>query len=329
MSRPPTAAPRNSTPPGRAYLLLLALILLWGANWPIMKVGLQSITPLWFSVARMVMGAATLFAFVWLTGRLRLPARGDWPVVLSVGLLQMSGSLLLMNVGLLTVEAGRSAILAYTTPLWAVPGAVVFLRERLSRAKLFGLAAGLGGVLVLFNPLGFDWSDPAVLRGNGCLMLAAVLWAIVILHVRAHDWAADPVEVAPFQMLLASVVLLPAALLFDRGAEVRWSAELFIILLYNGPVATAFCFWITIVIARALPASSSSLAFLGVPAAGLAASALALGEPLTPTNLGGLLLIAIGVALVTLSDRRGWRRATAAAPAGACLPRGRSPYLKP
>ena len=44
--------------PRSAYWLLALVVLLWGANWPTMKVALEHITPLWFTVARMQTGAA-------------------------------------------------------------------------------------------------------------------------------------------------------------------------------------------------------------------------------------------------------------------------------
>ncbi len=291
-----------------AYLLLLSVIVLWGANWPIMKVGLESITPLWFSLSRLGMGAVTLFAVLAFTGRLQVPRRGDLPVLFSVSLLQMAGFLVFVNMALLDVEAGRAAILAYTTPLWVAPAAILLLGERVDARKAMGLALGLGGVVVLFNPLGFDWSDHAVVRGNALLMLAALAWSVAILHVRAHRWVSSPLQLAPWQMMTASPLVLALALLFEGDATIAWSAELVAILFYNGPIGTAFCFWAAVTVTRSLPAVSTSLGFLGVPAAGLAASTAALGEPLTATLIAGFALVAGGLALVNIADFAGGKR---------------------
>ncbi|MBX9634991.1 MAG: DMT family transporter, partial [Magnetospirillum sp.] len=95
--------------------LLIAVVVVWGANWPILKLGLAHTTPLWFAVLRMVLGLASFVLVLAPLGRLRLPARQDWPVVWSVGVLQMAVFSALINVALLSVPAGRSAILAYTT----------------------------------------------------------------------------------------------------------------------------------------------------------------------------------------------------------------------
>jgi drug/metabolite transporter (DMT)-like permease len=92
------------------------------------------------------------------------------------------------------VEAGRAAILAYTTLIWVTPLAVLFLGERLTPLKTIGLLCGLGGVFVLFNPLGFDWSSRSLLVGNGFLIAGALAWALCILHVRAHPFRLSPLQ---------------------------------------------------------------------------------------------------------------------------------------
>jgi drug/metabolite transporter (DMT)-like permease len=184
-----------------------------------------------------------------------------------------------------------------------VPLAATFLHERMPRLKLLGFAVGIAGVAVLFNPFGFDWGDPKVLIGNGLLMLAALLWAVQIVQVRGHRWDGSPLTLAPWQFLVATCLITPLALYVDHGQPIRWGAACGLILFYNGPIAAAFGFWATISFTRALPAVTTSLGTLGVPAMGLVLSALFLGERLTVTIVGGLVLILAGLTLVTLADR--------------------------
>lgn len=287
-----------------AYLLLATVILLWGINWPVMKLGLADIPPMTFAVIRMVLGALCMFGVLAVRGGIRLPDRHDLPIVLSVGLLQMGAFLALVTVALQFVPAGRSSILAYTTALWVVPGAALFLGERLGGRRLVGFLLGMAGVAVMFNPAAFDWTDRDVLIGNGLLMLAALAWAAQIIQVRGHTWHASPLQLAPWQFTVAAVALLPFAVLLDAGKPIDWTAQLAAVLFYNAPIATAFCFWAVVTVNRALPAITTSLGTLGVPVAGVIASAAMLGEPVTPTNLTGLVLILGGLAWLALADRR-------------------------
>lgn len=296
------ASPSKALTPAMARLLLVAVVILWGANWPVMKVGVQSMPPLWFASARMILGALSLFALLVVLGRLKLPTRRDLPVVLTVGGLQMGAFLALVNTGLQHVEAGRSSILAYTTPLWVAPAAILLLGEAVNLRKLLGLTLGLTGVAVLFNPLGFDWTSGVQILGNALLLAAAMLGSVAILHVRAHQWDSSPLQLAPWQMVLAALPLGLLSGLTEDWSAVRWSGDLGLILLYNGPLATAFCFWAVVSVTRALPAVTSSLSLLAVPVAGVLASTVFLAEPLTPTLVGGLVLILSGTVLVNLAD---------------------------
>jgi drug/metabolite transporter (DMT)-like permease len=298
------AASAGALSPAVARLLLVAVVILWGANWPVMKVGVEAMPPVWFATARMVLGAASLFALLAVLGRLGLPTRRDLPVILSVGALQMGAFLALVNIALQQVDAGRSAVLAYTTPLWVTPAAIALLGERPNAGKLLGLGLGFAGVAVLFNPFGFDWSDPAVLTGNALLLAAAFSWSIAILHVRVHQWDSSPLQLAPWQMVLAVPPLALLSWLTEDWSGIRWSGDLALVLAYNGPLATAFCFWAVVSVTRALPAITSSLSLLAVPVTGVAAAALFLGEPLRPTLLAGLVLILGGTVLVNLGDLR-------------------------
>jgi drug/metabolite transporter (DMT)-like permease len=288
----------------RAWLLLVLVVVIWGANWPVMRVGVTLIPPLWLVLARLVLGLASLVVPLVLTGQLALPPRHDLPVVFSLGLLQMALFLILITVGVQYVAAGRSALLAYTHPLWVAPGSVLLLGERLGPAKLLGLALGLAGLLFLFNPVAFPWADPRAVLGNALLMAAALMWGLGLLHARRHRWVASPLALAPWQMLVAIPPVLASALLFESGPRVRWSPELIAILAYNGPIATAFCFWAAITVSRALPALTTSIGFLGVPMVGIALSTALLGEPFTWSLAGGLALILCGQGLVNLADLR-------------------------
>jgi drug/metabolite transporter (DMT)-like permease len=251
-----------------------------------------------------------LFAWLAATGRLVVPTRHDWSIVIGVGLMQMALHTVLsaVSIAVMHVPAGRSAVLAYTVPMWVAPGAALFLRERLTRLKLAGLAFGMLGVAVLFNPLDFDWSHRETVIGNGMMIFAAITWAAVILQIRGHRFRHSPVQLAPWQLVVALIVVLPLALLFEGDATIDWSPGLAVILLYSGVVATALAFTASLLVTRALPAITTSLGLIGVPIAGVASSTLLLGEALPLSLVLALLLVIFGLVLITLADAREGRR---------------------
>ena len=165
-----------------------------------------------------------------------------------------------------------------------------------------GLALGLAGIGVLFDPGAFDFTHVPSLIGNGVLVMGAMFGALVIVHIRRHRWHMAPIELMPWQMLLGGLLLAVAAAVFEGAPPVRWSGTLFAVLAYNGPVASAFCFWAWVTVAHSLPAMSTALGSLGVPVAGVLFSSVFLGEPLALPKVLGLALISLGVAMVAVAD---------------------------
>lgn len=284
----------------RAALAMFALVVFsWGFNWPVTKLLVQQVSPLWMVAIRSAVALVVLLALM-LAGRsLRLPKRGDWPVVLNVSLLHMSAFAILMAIGLSHVAAGRSVVLGFTTPLWVIPGAVLFLGERVTPRRAAGIALGLAGLGLLFNPLEFDWSDADALLGNGLLLLAAFCWALSILHQRAHRWVATPYEVLFWQVLVATVVVTAAALVVEGVPRIEWDAGLVLLFLYGGVFGVALAYWAMAMVNRSLPAMTTSLGTLATPVVGVASAIVVLGEPFSLALVAALALIIAGIALGT------------------------------
>ena len=288
----------------RASLLVACLVLIWGCNWPVNKVVLSHISPLWFACLRVAMGSISLFLVqAFRTEGVKLPARADLPVVLSIGLVQVAAVMALVQLGLANVPAGRSAILSYTTPVWVVPGAILILGERLRLAKSIALLLGLAGVAVMFNPAAFDWSDHTAVVGNGYLLAAAALWAGSIIHVRAHRWQGTPLILAPWQMLIGLIPLFALAWSVEGPPpHVSFSLGTLVLAIYSGPLITAFPFWALVTVSRTLPAVTTSLTLLLVPMIGLLSSVIFLTEQINATLIVGLLLIVSAITAVSVAD---------------------------
>ncbi|WP_080709800.1 DMT family transporter [Cupriavidus metallidurans] len=288
----------------RAWLLLAGIALAWGINWPVGKALLAYLPPIWVVALRSAVGAAALLVICVLRKRLVLPKRGDIPVILSVGVLHMTAFSVLASIGLQYVAAGRSAVLAYTTPLWVVPGAWLMLGEPMTVRRLAGVGLGLLGLLLIFNPLAFDWRDRNAVLGNGLVLLAALCWAISILYVRAHKWVTPPFELVFWQALLATCLLIPLALLLDGMPQVDWQPSLAGLLLYGGFFGIALAYWAMNTVNRTLPAATTSLGLLGVPVFGVACSAIALGEPISLQLIVAMGLILGGIGVGTMGGGR-------------------------
>jgi drug/metabolite transporter (DMT)-like permease len=292
-----------------ALLLLGAVALGWGTAWPVTKAILAHLPPLWTVALRSLIGTITLFAISAARRQIVLPPRGDWSVVLNVAWLHMVAFSALVATGLQFVPAGRSIVLGYTTPLWVMAGARIFLGERLTPARLLGMSIGVLGLMVLFDPARFDWSDHSAVAGNALVMLGAFCWAVSILHLRAHSWIATPFDLVPWQALLATATLIPLAWTWEGTPQITWSPALILLLLYGGTVATALPYWAMQMVNRSLPAITTALGILIVPVVGVACSTIVLGEPLTWGLAIAMALILGGIAIgVRMPDDKGRKK---------------------
>lgn len=279
-----------------AWLQLGLAVGLFGLTWPAMKIGLVAGTPVWLAASRATLSAVTAFALLAALGRLAWPPRGDWPVILSVGALQLSSFFALANLGMQSVAAGRASVLTYTAMLWLVPLSLL-AGDKVGWRSLLAVALGAGGIVLLAEVDRFE-------TGHLYLLAAGFTWALAMLHTRHHRWQTSPLDVLPWQMSVATVLLWLWAAIgephgrLDPDKWQLWAALLYVGLL-AGPVAT----WAAVSVARAMPPISGALGMLGVPLLGIASSMVLTGEPITwPLVLGTALVIA-GVATVIV-DRR-------------------------
>src|SRR3954470_3511172 len=289
--------------PRIAWLQLAANIILFGLSWPIIKIGLEASTPLWFAAARATLSATVAFALLACLGRLVWPPRADWPIVLSVGALQLSCFFAFSNLGMQSLPAGRSSVLAYTTTLWIVPLSLL-IGERVGWRAVAGVLIGLAGIFLLGDSALLVLRDSAVIWGHVWLLLAGFTWSIAIVHIRHHRWTVTPLDALPWQMSVAAILLWILAPIAEPAGRLEFDRkELWMALLYIGAFAGPIATWAAVSVGRALPPVVGAMSMLGVPLLSIASSVVLLGETITlPLALGTALVIA-GIATVILDKR--------------------------
>lgn len=283
--------------PDRQRRLLGLLVLTWAISWPVIKIGVTTVPPLWYGALRYLLAASCLFAFAALRREVALPPRSDWPLVAVSAVLQMSAFSALVGTALTVLPPGRASVLAYSTPIWVMPLSAWWLHERLTRSGVLGVGLGLLGVVVIAAP-SLHPAGSRQLLAYGMLLGAAAAWAVSIVFVRRHRFTASALALAPWQALVAAALLLPLATFFE-GAPPPIGASAAASLAYVGPVATAFAYWAVVETGRHLRASTMSMALLATPSLGIVLSAVTLGEAIGPSLIAGVLLIAAGIRLAT------------------------------
>jgi O-acetylserine/cysteine efflux transporter len=286
----------------RAGLLPLAgAIALFGAAWPVTKLAvLHGASPAWFAFGRATLSCLSAAALVAVSGQHRVPGRGDILPLLTVGLLQLAGFFALGHLAIALAPAGRTAVLSNATGVWIVPLSVL-LGEAVPPWQWLAAVLGLLGVFVIVGPWGANWAQPGLVLGDALLLGAALCWALAIVVIRRRPPRMSLLEMLPWAFLLASIALLPLALVHPVG---HWDATGWAALLFIGLVAGPGGTWCVLQATRHLPMVVASTGFLGAPAFGLLLASVWLGEAMTPDLLLGAALILGGVVAASLPAAR-------------------------
>lgn len=284
----------------RIIALFVFIVVSWGLAWPINKVGLQYMSPLWYTAVRLIVGTTTMMAIVIAIKKFALPRLKDFPLIFIIGLLQISLYILLANIGLAYLPAGRSSLLAYTTPLWVMPIATLFFQEETGFLRWLGFIFGIGGLLILLSPWQLDWHNSDVIFGSSMLLLASLCWAISMLCVRYMSWTKSPLELIPWQLLVGTIPILFFALIKEPTIMVNWNTSLTMSLLYTGILVTGLSYWSGVIINKEVSTTVVSLGFLIVPVFSLIISAFFMHEAITAATATAMTLIVLGLACVVV-----------------------------
>ncbi|HET6266008.1 MAG TPA: DMT family transporter [Usitatibacter sp.] len=271
---------------------LVAMVVIWGYSWVVMKIALAHAHPFDFAALRTAIGFTLLFAIVALRGRsLLLP---NYRMAILLGLLQVGLFVALSHFALLYAGPGKTSVLVFTMPFWMIIFAHFILRERMRGAQWIAVALAFAGLVLIVAP----WEITS-LAGSLLAVAAGAVWAITaVLSKRWPTAAADPLLFTAWQLLFGCAALTILALVHPHPPP-QWNLEFAWTLAFSAVLATALGWWLWTYVLATTPAGITGLNSLGIPVIAVLASAIQLGERPPALELAGML--AIGVALTTLA----------------------------
>jgi len=291
--------------PASSLLLVVILSLVWGCNWPILKLGVTGLAPLTFRAITLPFAALGLLLLARLSGESTRIPRAWWPRVVVLALFNITGWNALILFGIQQMAAGRAAILAYTLPIWSVLFSLWLLHEPISARKLAGLIVGMAGMAVLLGEEIFN-----VRRAPVAAILiigAAVSWAMGTVLLRRWAPPLPQNTLTGWMMLLGWMPLVVAALWFDPHpftSLAAMSGTTWFAVIYNIFLAGTLAYWAWFRMARTLPVAVSSLSSLPVPVVGVVSGMLVLGERPGASEVIALTLVLASLAAVMFPERK-------------------------
>jgi drug/metabolite transporter (DMT)-like permease len=283
----------------RVVVLGVAFAAMWSSAFTSARIIVADAPPLTALALRFWISGAIGVALARAAGQSWRLTRGQWIATVAFGVCQNALYLGLNFVAMQTVEASVAAIVASSLPLVVAFAAFALFGERLRPLGMAGLAAGLGGVVLIMGARIDAGIDPL---GLGLCVLGVLALTAATLAVRGATSGGNVLMIVGLQMLVGAAVLsVPAA--FETHA-VDLSPALIAAFVYTTlvPGLAATFVWFTLV--RRVGATRAATFHFLNPFLGVAIAALLLGERLGRLDIAGVAIIAAGILAVQVSKAR-------------------------
>ena len=275
----------------RGWILFLAMSIIWGIPYLMIKVAVEGVSVPVLVLARTAVGAAVLLPLAFSRQTLTI-VRNHWKALLGFAFFEIIAAWWLLSDAERHLTSSMTGLLIAAAPIIAAILDRLTAGERLGVQRIVGLSIGISGVAVLAGPNigGSTWPIVEVLLVATCYAIAPLI---------AARYLAD-VPTLP----MTAVCLGFAALVYAAPAAATWPDQMpsTPVLLALGGLAvicTALAFIVFFALIREIGAARALVFTYINPAVALAAGVIVLNEPLTAWNVAALLLILAGCLLAT------------------------------
>lgn len=280
-------------------LVWLLLCCIWGSTWMFIKLGLEDLPPFTFAGIRFVIAVTILFSIIAIR-RLPLPRlRRDWLLLVISGVLAFCVNYGLLFWGEQYISSGLAALLQATIPAFGLVIAHFYLPgERMTTAKILGIALGVIGVAVVFSNQ-LDVAGPKALAGCAALVLSSVGAAYSNVLVKAYGKNLEPAILAGGQMFFGMIPLLLIGIPLEGNPfRFHWTPMAVVALFYLAIVGSVVAFLLYYWLVQHMDVTKTMLIALVTPVVAVTLGMLVLNEELQWRTLAGGVMIISGIGLI-------------------------------
>ncbi|MCK1491336.1 EamA family transporter [Bradyrhizobium sp. 180] len=283
--------------------LLVALATLWGGSYTFIKLGVATIPPVTLIAARTTIAGLLLLAVMRARGIGMPTDRETWQRFAFQAVLNSVIPWTLIAWGERHVDAALATILNSAGPIFTfLLTALITRHEPTTPRKLFGVIAGMAGILLIVGVNAFHDIDSGLLA-EAAIVAATICYACAAIFGRSFK-GLDPMAPAAGSLLAGAAVLIPASLAIEQPWRLSPSPTSVLALLALAVFSTAAAFAIYFRLIQTLGSvGTTAQAYLRVPI-GVAISVAFLGETLSHTAWIGLACVVLGVAAMTIPAGR-------------------------
>ncbi|MGP6220243.1 DMT family transporter [Caldiplasma sukawensis] len=281
-------------------LFFLSMIIFWGLNYPLVKIGFRYENPYVLLFYRLIFAAiGTLIIFNrHLVFRF---SRRSFQKLIVLSLFNILIFMELWFIGEQYISASLTSIIIYTYPITSTLLSIIFLKEKYRKESILGIILGFAGIFVVF----YNGIDVQYVYGILIALGGSISWAIGTIFYKKYIITEDKASVNFYQILLAIAPSFIIAYISDPGTLIFTPPPIFIIItILMGVPGTALAYYAYLHLYRKLNVSVVSSFLFLVPVSSVIFAYFLLNESLSYLQYSGLVLIGIGIYFSSLGSRK-------------------------
>lgn len=288
----------------RVYLSYIVICTIWGSTWLVIKIGLETIPPLFGAGLRFLIASTLLWILIKTRGvniPWNTPAKKLYIVV---ALASFSVPFALVYWGEQFIPSGLTSILFGIYPFMVALFSFMFLKdEKVTAVKIIGIILGFTGIVVVFsNDIGAN--NPYAIGGMAAILASAVFQAFSVIVIKKMAHETHPFAISFVPMLYSAVALLAAAVCVEDVVHIQWTMGAVLSIFYLGIFGSVVTFVSYFWLLKRVEAVMLSLTAFITPIVAIILGVVLLDEQFSSRLFLGAMFVLGGIITANSGDLR-------------------------
>jgi len=276
-------------------LILFLVVVLWGASFTVLKLGLEKIPPITLAFLRFLIPLPILTMFTCSKSKYTFSRdiRENWKIYSILGLTGVTLCHIFQNFGLRLTRVSNASLIIASSPIFMALLGHYYLKEEISFKRALGIALAFLGVLIIIRP--FEWSlNPLNVIGSLLSLSTALCWASYSVLNRKILLRQNVNQVTTSSLIFGTLFLLPVALAFEKPM-IPTSAWTWFLLLFLSLLCTGLGYLLYSKALEEVTATEVGIFQFFIPVVSVLIAHIVLLESMDAFLIIGALLILVGI----------------------------------
>lgn len=274
---------------------LLVMVVIWGANFSVIKYALREFSPVTFNALRLVLATSVFLIAIALIKRDKNPfTRAEWKRVAFLGIVGHLLYQLAFLAGIALTSVSNSALIFGVTPVIVALMSAFAGHERVPALRWFGAALSFAGIVFVVGRNASIGGE--TFAGDVLVFVGMLCWSIYSVAAQPLLKRHSPLIVTGYSMAIGAALFVLAALPafrttnWDAISPTSWS-----LMAASSLLALAFAYMVWYTAVQRIGSSRTAIYSNLTPIVAMTVAAVWLGEPITLVQLAGAALILSGL----------------------------------